>query len=76
MAIKIEDLRDEMGSKAEMIIQSNLSDSLIEIDVDDKDVQDRAKFRINFVKFLINITNGDLSERIDLNKTMEAFLNR
>lgn len=76
MTVKLEDLKDEMGSKASMLIQSNLSDTLIEMNSADVETRDNAKLKINFVKFLVNITEGDLNVRLDVDRTCAAFLNR
>ena len=59
-----------MEMKAEIVVQSHLSDSLIESHFDVK----RTQLRIEFVKYIVCELGGDLSQRIDPEVMYEEFL--
>ncbi len=58
-----------MKMSAELVVQSHLSDALIETAFDQK----QANHRIRFVKFLIHELNGNLDTRIDPEAMYEEF---
>ena len=60
-----------MEVKVKIIVQSHLSDSLIEIGFDPQ----TAQKRIEFVKYLINKFGKNLDEEIDPEKEYSTFLN-
>ena len=59
-----------MEIQAKMIIMSHLSDIEIEMDFD----RVRARQRIGFVKFIIMLTNGDLSLKLDPEKVWNDYI--
>ncbi len=58
-----------MTSSLEMVVQSHLSDSLIEMSHN----PELAHTRITFVKYLINKYDGDLTKRVNIENDWEAF---
>ena len=58
-----------MKMKAELVVQSHLSDSLIEMGFDIK----RTQLRVRFVKYIISELEGDLSQWIDPEAMYEEF---
>jgi len=60
---------DEMGTKVEMVVQSHLSDALMEMSFN----PDTARLRINFAKHLVDIFDGDLTKRINVKKQYAQF---
>ena len=52
-----------------IVIQSHLSDSLIETSFN----PEQANLRIRFVKYLINRFGDDINQRVDIDKVYSKF---
>ena len=61
-----------MNLLAEIVVQSHLSDSTIEISFNPS----LAMKRIRFVKFIINRLDGDLTKRINPEDLWKEFLEK
>jgi hypothetical protein len=61
-----------METKASMVVMSHLSDAQATISSDKSESNDH----INFAKFIILKTNGDLTKEIDPDKLWEEYINR
>lgn len=60
-----------MKTKVKIIIQSHLSDAIVEVTFD----PETAQKRIRFAKYLINKFEKNLDEEIDAQKEFSIFLN-
>lgn len=61
-----------MNLLAEIVVQSHLSDSTIEMGFNPS----LAMTRIKFVKFIVNRLNGDLTKRINPDELYKEFLEK
>lgn len=67
--------------KAKIVVASHLSDMSMEMNMEcenpkaTEELRETAKLRLNFVKFLINKLNGDLTQDIDPDELFEEFNN-
>lgn len=61
---------DDMGVKATIVVASHLSDATMEMSFK----PELAKVRINFVKFIINKLNGNLSQGINPDKMFQDYI--
>ena len=59
-----------MSVTLSIVIQSHLSDSLIETSFN----PEQANLRIRFVKYLINRFSDDINQRVDIDKVYSKFL--
>jgi len=59
-----------MSVTLSIVIQSHLSDSLIETSFN----PEQANLRIRFVKYLINRFDDDINQRVDIDKVYSEFL--
>ncbi len=59
-----------MNVTLSIVIQSHLSDSLIETSFN----PEQANLRIRFVKYLINRFSDDINQRVDIDKVYSKFL--
>ena len=59
-----------MSVTLSIVIQSHLSDSLIETSFN----VEQANLRIRFVKYLINRFSDDINQRVDIDKVYSEFL--
>jgi predicted lipase len=59
-----------MNTNLSIVIQSHLSDSLIETSFN----VEQANLRIRFVKYLINRFGDDINQRVDIDKVFNEFL--
>ncbi len=59
-----------MSVTLSIVIQSHLSDSLIETSFN----PEQANLRIRFVKYLINRFSDDINQRVDIDKVYSEFL--
>ena len=66
-------LLSELGTTASMMANSNLSDILVEQTMSTTTAVVGLNLRVNFIKFLISVTDGDLTQRLDPKKTNDAF---
>jgi hypothetical protein len=58
-----------MSVTLSIVIQSHLSDSLIETSFN----PEQANLRIRFVKYLINRFGDDINQRVDIDKVYSKF---
>lgn len=58
-----------MSITLSIVIQSHLSDSLIETSFN----PEQANLRIRFVKYLINRFGDDINQRVDIDKVYSKF---
>jgi hypothetical protein len=66
-----------MEIKASIVVMSHLSDAQELIGFNDNaDISKRINNHINFAKYIILKTNGDLTKEIDPDKIYEEFCNR
>ena len=59
--------------RAEIVVQSHLSDAILETWFDNSGIRPQVHLRMEFVKYLVNMLNGDLTQEIDPDALYKQF---